>query len=187
MEKQLDKNLRDLENLLNGMVMSLKEELQVVRGTRPSVELLENVSVNCYGQIMTIKQLGSLSLRPPREIEIQAWDKNAIQAIMKGIEEAKIGMSVSNNENIVRASLPVLTDERRKELSKLAGKITETLKIRLRSQRDEFIKKMKAYEEKSEITEDEFFQAKEKVQKLVDGANNKIESILSEKIKEIEE
>ena len=61
------------------------------------------------------------------------------------------------------------------------------MKIRLRSQRDEFIKKMKAYEEKSEITEDEFFQAKEKVQKLVDGANNKIESILSEKIKEIEE
>ncbi|MBI4085518.1 MAG: ribosome recycling factor [Candidatus Liptonbacteria bacterium] len=187
MNQQLEKNLKELESSLKSLTETLKNELRNVRGNRPSVELLENVSVNCYGQAMSVKQLGSLSLRPPRDIEIQIWDKNAVQAVVKGIEDAKIGMGVSSDGNIVRASLPTLTDERRKELSKLAGKITEASKIRLRSQRDEFIKRAKASEEKGEITEDELFQAKEKAQKLVDETNRNMESILDEKIKEIEQ
>ncbi len=187
MNQQFEKNLKELEMSLKGAIDAFREELQGVRSNRPSVDFLENIKVNCYDQMMTIKQLGSLSMRPPRDIEIQTWDKNTIQPIMKAIEDAKIGLSVSNDGNIVRASLPVLTDERRKELSKLAGKITETAKIRLRNQRDESIKKFKTAEEKKEATEDDFFQAKEKTQKFIDDANHKIEEMLENKIKEIEE
>jgi len=187
MTQQTEKNLKELEASLKNSVGALKEELQGVRGNRPSVEILENIKVNCYDQIMSIKQLGSLNLRPPREIELQVWDKDAIQPVTKAIEDANIGMSVSNDGNIIRASLPSLTDERRKEISKLAGKVAETARIRLRNQRDEFNKKFKAAEEAGEITEDELFDAKEKTQKLIDEANRKIEAILADKIKEIEE
>ncbi len=187
MNQQSEKNLKEMEVSLKNAVVSFKEEIQNVRSNRPSVEILENVKVNCYGQIMSVKQLGSLNLRPPREIEIQVWDKNTAQAVIKAIEEAKIGMGVSSDGNAIRASLPVLTDERRRELIKLAGKITETFKIRLRSLRDESIKKFKVAEEKGEMTEDEFFHAKEKIQKFIDEANREMESMLENKRKEIEE
>ena len=187
MNQQLEKNIKELETSLKSAMASLKEEIQGVRSNRPSVEILENVKVNCYGQMMSVKQLGSLNLRPPREIEIQVWDKNTAQSVIKAIEEAKIGMGVSSDGNVIRASLPVLTDERRKELIKLAGKITETYKIRLRTLRDESIKKFKTAEEKGEITEDELFQAKEKIQKLIDEVNKEAENTLESKTKEIEE
>ncbi len=187
MNQQSEKNLKELEVSLKSATASLREEIQNVRSNRPSVEILENVKVNCYGQMMSVKQLGSLNLRPPREIEIQVWDKNTAQAVIKAIEEAKIGMGVSSDGNVIRASLPVLTDERRKELIKLAGKMTETSKIRLRNLRDDYIKKFKASEEKGEMTEDEFFQAKEKAQKFIDEANREAEKMLEDKTKEIEE
>ncbi len=187
MNQQTDKNLKELEISLKNSVDALKEELQGVRGNRPSVEILENIKVNCYDQMMSIKQLGSLNLRPPRDIELQVWDKDVIPPIMKAIEDANIGMNVSNDSSIIRASLPALTDERRKEISKLAGKIVETTKIRVRNQRDESNKKFKVAEDAGEITEDDLFEAKEKTQKLIDEANRKIDEMLESKIKEIEE
>ncbi len=187
MNQQAEKNLKDLETYVKNSSDALKGELQNVRGNRPSVEILENVKVNCYDQMMSLKQLGSLSLRPPREVEIQLWDKSVTQQVVKAIEDAKIGMGVSSDGNVIRASLPTLTDERRKELIKLAGKITETYKIQFRSHRDEAIKKFKAGQEKGELTEDDFFQAKEKTQKIIDEANRKSEEMLENKVKEIEE
>lgn len=187
MNQQLEKNLKELNSSLETTVDGLKNELQNVRSNRPSVEILENIKVNCYDQMLPIVQLGSLNLRPPRDIEIQLWDKSVSQAVIKAIEDAKIGLGVSSDGNVIRASLPTLTDERRKELAKLAGKMTETARIRLRNQRDEYIKKFKAAEDEGTVNEDEFFQAKEKIQKLIDEANRKMESMLAEKTKEIEE
>lgn len=187
MNSQTEKNLKELESSLKNTADFLKSELQNVRGNRPSLEILENIKVNCYDQIMSIKQLGSLNLRPPRDIEIQPWDKSTAQAIMKGIEDAKVGLSVSSDGAIIRASLPLLTDERRREFVKLAGKVAETARIRLRNQRDEYIKKFKTAEENGEITEDELFQTKEKTQKIIEEANRKIDEMLESKIKEIEE
>lgn len=183
----MENNLKELETSMKSSIDALKSELQSVRGNRPSVEILENVKVNCYDQMMSLKQIGSISLHPPREIDVQLWDKTVTQQVVKAIEDAKIGLSVSSDGNIVRASLPALTDERRKELGKLAGKIVESAKIRLRSHRDESIKKFKAAEEKGEITEDDLFQAKEKTQKIIDEANRKADEMLENKLKEIEE
>lgn len=186
MAEYIDNNIKDFEASLKAAVERLKEEFAAIRGNRPSVELLENVKVNWYDQTLTIKQMGSLSVKPPREIEIHIWDNNAVHPVMKAIEDAKTGLSVSSEGNILRIFLPTLTDERRLELIKFAKKTAEAARIQIRSMRDEAIKKMKTAEEKKEISEDNFFKVKEKIQKMIDEINGRVESALEEKIREIE-
>ncbi len=182
-----DHTLQEFETGLAAILERLKEEFRTIRSNRPSLELLENIKINYYDQWLPLNMLGSLSIRPPREIEIAVWDSSAVLPIVKAIESAKIGLSVSSDGNVVKAFLPSLTDERRQELAKFAGKTAEAKRIQLRSRRDETIKKIKSAEEKKEITEDQFFHAKEKIQKLLDEANEKVETVLRDKIKEIEE
>jgi len=183
-----------MENILTGLgeeldrvIVKFNEEISIIRGNRPSVELVENIGVEYFDQRMTIKQLGSISIQPPRDILINIWDKNAVGPVMKAIEEAKIGLGVSNEGNIVRASLSTLTDERRTEMTKLAKKTSENARIQVRNRRDETIKKIKSASDKKEMNEDEVFKLKEKIQVRVDEANKKIEEGLEKKIREIKE
>lgn len=183
----MDTILKELENRLNQAVEYLKSELQSVRGNRPSVGLLEDIKVDYYGQMLPLKQLGSFSIRPPRDIEINIWDKSASGAVVKAIENAKIGFSVTNEGNIVRVSLPPLTSERRAELEKLVKKITENCRIAVRNERDEAIKKAKTAEEEGRLNEDSVFRTKEGIQKIVDKTNKNIELLLESKLKELRE
>ncbi len=186
MTMSIDAIIKELDISLNNLFKLLKDELAAIRGSRPSVALLENVKVNYYDQVVSLKQLGSFGLKPPREIEIHVWDKNSVQPVMKAVEEAKIGMTITNDGNVIRAILPALTEERRQELIKLSKKTTEEIRIQLRAHRDEAVKKLKTLEEKKEITQDYFFQAKEKIQKIIDETNKGIETALNDKIREIE-
>lgn len=179
--------LKELEGDFGGVFGRLKEELASVRSGRPSVELVENIKVDIYGQEMTIKQLGSLSVVPPRMIHITVWDKSLVGAVLKAIEGAKIGMTASNDGNTIRASLPTLTDERREELSKLIKKMIEATRIQVRNKRDEVMKKMKAMGDEKVLNEDQIFKLKEKIQKVVDEWNGKIEQAMDLKLKEISE
>lgn len=179
--------LKELEGDFGGVFGRLKEELASVRSGRPSVELVENIKVDIYGQEMTIKQLGSLSVVPPRMIHITVWDKSSVGAVLKAIEGAKIGMTASNDGNTIRASLPTLTDERREELSKLIKKMIEATRIQVRNKRDEVMKKMKAMGDEKVLNEDQIFKLKEKIQKVVDEWNGKIEQAMDSKLKEISE
>lgn len=186
MAEYIENNLKEFEVLLKTALERLREEFAAIRGNRPSVELLENIKVNCYDRLLTIKQMGSLSVKPPREIEIHIWDNDAVHPVMKAIEDAKTGLSVTSEGNLLRIFLPTLTDERRQELIKLAKKTAEAARIQIRSMRDEAIKKLKTAEEKKEIAEDNFFKKKEKIQKMVDETNKTIETVLESKIKEVE-
>ncbi|MFA6354527.1 MAG: ribosome recycling factor [Candidatus Paceibacterota bacterium] len=179
--------VKDLEGELSSSIGKLKEELSTIRSGRPSVEFVENIRVSCYGQEMTIKQLGSLSVIPPRTIQISVWDKASVGAVMKGIEDAKIGMSASNDGNLVRANLPVLTEERREEVSRMVKKMSEGVRIQVRNKRDEAMKKLKAAADDKEISEDQSFKFKEKIQKVVDENNGKIETMVGAKLEEIKE
>lgn len=183
----IDSFLKDLESSLTALTEKFKADLRSVRSTRPSVEFVENVPAEYYGQILPIKQLGSLGIRPPRDIEITVWDKNAIQAVVKAIEAVSMGFSVTNDGNVVRASLPPLTDERRAEFGKIVRRMAEETRIQIRNHRDETIKKLKAAENEGTINEDDLFTAKERVQKLVDDANTGVEEALDQKIKELSE
>lgn len=177
--------IKELEESLRNRFESLKQDLQGIRTNRPSPELIENLSVSYFEQRMPIKQLGSISIKPPREIVIQVWDEQVIPGIIKAIEEAKLGLSVQRDENSIRAFLPPLTDERRVELGKIIKKMAEEVRIIIRSLRDESNKKIKLAETEKTITQDQFFKTKEKIQLVIDKSNQQIEELLEKKLVEL--
>jgi len=162
-----------------------KQEIAGIRGNRPSPALVENLKVDYFGQSLLVKQLGSISILPPREIDINVWDKNAVTPIVKTIEAA--GLSVNFEGNLIRINLPPLTEERRQELIKTVRKIAENYRIQLRHQRDETNKEITHSFDAKEITEDKKFKLKEENQKNTDEINKQIEEILAKKTKELQE
>ncbi|MBN2197668.1 ribosome recycling factor [Candidatus Wolfebacteria bacterium] len=179
--------LKELENKIIEAIDHLKEEFSGLRGGRPNSKLVENIMVDYFGQKLTIKQLGSISIIPPREIHISVWDKNAAPPVLKAIEASNLNVGVLAEGNLVRINLPPLSGERRQELIKIAKREIEETKVRIRNGRDEINKEIGKLFDKKEITEDDKFKLKDKVQEQVNQANEKIEKILEDKIKEIEE
>lgn len=177
--------IKDLEASLSAVGQKLKQELGQVRGNRPSPDLVQDLKVNLYDQELSIRELGSLSVLPPLTLQIAVWDKNAVGAVMKAIEGAHLGLSVTNDGNNVRATLSPLGNERREELTKLVKKTAEAIRIQIRAKRDEAMKRLKDAENKKEATEDEVFKAKEKIQKAVDKANGDVETMVSAKLNEL--
>lgn len=167
------------------LVENFKKEITGIRGNRPSPALVENLKVDYFGQSLLVKQLGSISIVPPREIDINVWDKNAIPGIVKAIEAANL--SANFEGKLIRINLPPLTEERRQELIKSVKKITENFRIQLRHQRDEINKEITRSFEVKEIGEDQKFKLKEEAQKKVDSVNQEIEVILNKKTKELQE
>ncbi len=183
----MDKDLAGLEKDLIALEARFKEELSGIRSNRPSPKMIEDIQVEYFGAFMPIKQLGSIAVVPPRELIVNVWDKGAAPAVGKAIEDANLGVSVSNQGLAIRVSLPPLSTERRAELVKLVKGIMEERRIEVRSRRDEINKAFKAEMEEGILREDEKFRLQEGVQKLVDKANDTLENIISDKIKELEE
>lgn len=177
----MEEIIKELEQKTQSTFEALKQELTGIRSNRPTARLVEDIKVDYYGQQLPIKQLGSISIVPPREIDISLWDKNAIQPVVKAIETSNLGVTASPDGNLIRINLPPLTDERRKELNKLVKNIVEQTRIKIRALRDEANKKIK------DLPEDAMFKAKEKIQKAVDKANDRIEELLENKLAEINE
>jgi len=167
------------------LVESFKKEIMAVRGNRPSPVLVENLKVDYFGQSLLVKQLGSISIAPPREIDIGVWDKNAIPAVVKAVETA--GFSANYEDKLIRIHLPPLNEERRQEMVKIVKKTGEGFRIQLRNHRDETNKEVARSFEAKELNEDQKFKLKENIQKNVDFVNQEIENILAKKIKELEE
>src|SRR3989344_1361369 len=179
--------LKEFDAAFRGVVQKFQEEPRSIRGNRPSVDMVENITVSVYDQVLSIKQLGSLSVLPPRGIHISLWDKTSVAPAVKAIEDAKIGLSVSNDGNNIIATLSPLHDERRDELAKLVKKTSEGARIQVRTRRDDVMKTIKEAEAEKLMSEDEAFRAKEKVQKQVDEANKNIEAAVDAKIAELGE
>lgn len=184
---QMETLIKDLEKNLKAALESLKVELSGVRTNRPNPKLVEDIKVDYMGQQLTVKQLGTISIIPPREINISLWDKAAIAPLMKAIETSGRGLTANSDGNVIRINLPTLTDERRQELIKLVKSMTEQVKIRVRSLRDDVNKKVESSFKAKTISEDQKYKGKEQIQKAVDKINAEIESVLSGKIKEISE
>jgi ribosome recycling factor len=179
--------LRGLELKISEAVKHFKEQLAGIRGGRPSSKLVEDVLVDYFGQKLSVKQLGSIGIVPPREIQISVWDKNAASAVLKAVESSNLNVSVNLEGNLIRINLPPLSGERRQELIKIAKKETEEVKIEIRGIRDEIIKALNQRFDDKKISEDEKFKTKEKIQESIDKTNGELEKILENKIKEIEE
>lgn len=184
--------LRDLEFKTGEAIKYFKEQLSAVRGGRPNSKLVEDISVEYFGQRLPLKQLSSISIAPPREIQISVWDINAAASVLKAIEASNLNIGANLEGNLIRINLPALSGERRQELIKLVKKETEEARIKIRGIRDEINKEInsrfsaKGGEEKK-ISEDEKFKLKKQVQENIDKINNEIDGILENKIREIEE
>lgn len=176
-----------LEQKFNESSEYLKSQLGAIRGGRPSPKLVEDISVDYFGQKMPIKQLGSISVNLPREILISVWDKQAVGVVAKAIESSNLNVSANTDGNLIRINLPPLSSERRQELIKVIKKEAEETRIKVRSLRDEANKEIKQQEGGGEITEDQKFKMKEQIQKSVDKANADIEAMLEKKINELNE
>ncbi len=177
--------IKDLEIALASVTQKLKQDFGQIRGNRPSSELVQDLKVNLYDQMLSIRELGSLSVLPPLTLQITLWDKNAVGAVIKAIEGAHLGLSTTNDGMNIRATLSPLGNERREEMTKLIKKSAEASRIQIRAKRDETMKRLKDAESKKEITEDEAFKGKEKVQKVIDRMNGEVETAVEGKLKEL--
>jgi ribosome recycling factor len=177
----------DLKTELETTVAHLKEELGALRSSRPSVELVERITVMHYGQPMTVRQLGSLSIEAPRTVLVTLWDQTAVSSVVKAIQDAQVGLSVTNDGLTIRASMAALTSERRDELTKTIKKVGEASRIAVRNQRDDAMKKLRTVKDAKEVTQDDEFRIKDQLQGLVDKANKQLDEIVDAKLEAIQE
>lgn len=179
------KVMDSLRQKLNKIVEHLKMEIGGLRTGRATPALIEDLEIDYYGAKTPLKAVASISSPEPKSLVIQPWDKNAIQPIEKAIQSSSLGLNPIADRDVIRLSIPPLTEERRRELTKLLGRHAEDAKISVRREREEVVKEIDHKEKAKEISEDEKFRQKNETQKIIDEANKKIESIASAKEKEI--
>ena len=174
-------NKADLQKRMDGAVENLNKEFAGLRTGRASASLLDPVVVDVYGAKMPLNQVATISVPEARMLSVQVWDMNNAKAVEKAIMEAGLGLNPQAEGAVLRLPLPDLTEERRKELSKVAGKYAETARIAVRNVRRDGMDEIK----KSDASEDEQKRLSDEVQKLTDTAVKAIDDALSTKEKDI--
>ena len=175
----------DVERRMSGAVDALKSDLAGLRTGRANAALLDPVTVEVYGSHMPINQVASVSAPEPRLLTVQVWDKSNVGPVDKAIRSAGLGLNPIVDGQTLRLPIPDMTQERRKELSKLAGQYAEKAKIAVRNVRRDANDALKTDENKKEISEDERKRLETEVQKLTDEAIKAIDEAAAHKEKEI--
>lgn len=175
----------DIERRMKGAVESLKGDLSGLRTGRANTSLLDPVVVEVYGAMMPLNQVATVSAPEPRMLSVQVWDKSNLTAVEKGIAKSNLGLNPMIDGQTLRLPMPDLTEERRKDLAKLAGEYGEKAKIAIRNVRRDGMEALKDDEKKKEISEDDRKRSEDDVQKLTDGFVADTDSAVAAKVKEI--
>jgi ribosome recycling factor len=175
----------DLERRMAGAVDSLKSDLAGLRTGRANVGLLDPVTVEVYGSHMPLNQVASVSAPEPRMLSVQVWDKSNVGPVEKAIRSAGLGLNPITDGQTLRLPIPEMTQERRKELSKLAGQYAEKARVAVRNVRRDGMDNLKQDENKKEISEDDRKRLETEVQKLTDARIAEIDTAATAKEKEI--
>ena len=175
----------DLERRMKGAIEALKHDLSGLRTGRANTALLEPVTVEVYGSHMPLNQVATISAPEPRLLSVQVWDKSNIGPVEKAIRSAGLGLNPINDGNNIRLPIPDLTEERRKELAKLAHQYAEKARVAIRNVRRDGMDALKADESKKEISEDERKRGEADVQKLTDEMVKAADEVAAAKEKEI--
>ncbi|MGN7160216.1 ribosome recycling factor [Sphingomonas sp. SAFR-052] len=178
-------NKADLERRMAGAVESLKGDLGGLRTGRAAVSLLDPVMVEVYGAHMPLNQVATVSAPEPRMLSVQVWDKSNVGPADKAIRSAGLGLNPIVDGQTLRLPIPDLTEERRKELAKLAGKYAESARIAVRNVRRDGMESLKTDEKKGVYSEDERKRLETEVQKLTDATIADIDAAADAKEKEI--
>lgn len=175
----------EIEEKMNKRVEGFNGELKTIRAGRANASVLDKISIDYYGSMTPIAQVGSISSPEPRMLVIQPWDVSVLKEIEKAIQKSDIGIAPQNDGKVIRLNFPPLTEERRKELVKTVKKYSEEAKVQVRNVRRDALEDYKAMKKKSEITEDDFKNAEKDIQTLTDKYIKEIDEITAAKEKEI--
>ena len=175
----------DIERRMHGAVEALKSDLAGLRTGRANTGLLDPVTVEVYGSHMPLNQLASVSAPEPRMLSVQVWDKANVGPVDKAIRSAGLGLNPIMDGQTLRLPIPEMTQDRRKELSKLAGQYAEKARVAVRNVRRDGNDNLKLDEKKGEISEDERKRSETDVQKLTDSTIAEIDAAAAAKEKEI--
>ena len=175
----------DLERRMQGAVESLKSDLQGLRTGRATASLLDPVTVEVYGAHMPLNQVATVSVPEPRMLSVQVWDKSNVGPVDKAIRSAGLGLNPIVDGQTLRLPIPDLTEERRKDLAKLASQYAEKARVAVRNVRRDGMDALKTDEKKNGLGEDERKRHETEVQKLTDATISEIDAATAAKEKEI--
>lgn len=177
--------IRQTKTKFDQVIEKLKEDFGSIRTGRASGSLVENIPVTYYGSTTVLKQMATIATPDSTQITIQPWDRNALGDIETAIRNSDLNLSPVNDGQLVRISLPPMTEERRNELARTISKKGEEARIALRNVRGESWDEIKKLEKKSELTEDDRYSAEKELNEIIDEYNKKIEAMVTDKEKEI--
>jgi ribosome recycling factor len=176
---------QDLTRRMEGALETLKREFSGLRTGRASPALLDPVKVEAYGQMLPINQVATVAVPESRMITVQVWDRSMTNSVVAAIRDCGLGLNPQPDGQLVRVPLPMLTEERRNELARTAGKYAEGARIAVRGVRRDGMEQVKALQKKHEISEDDERNWSEEIQKLTDSFIKRLDESLAEKEKDI--
>lgn len=177
----------DAQDRMAGAIASLESDVAGYRTGRASPQLIEKLEVEMYGQVMHLIQLAVISVPEPQQLAIRPYDASSISAIERAILKSNLGLTPNNDGKIIRLNLPRLTEERRRDLTKLLSRRVEEAKVAVRNVRRDILGDLRDYRNESLITEDDYFRGQDKLQELTDKYVSEIDVLGSQKVKEIME
>ena len=177
--------LKDLKSGLNSAVDHLENEFTSIIAGRANPKMLEGIKVDYYGNPTPLNQMANITVPDPKMLVVSVWDKSALKDVIKAINDANLGVNVSDDGNIIRVVFPALTTERREQFVKQAKKMAENARITIRNERRDTKDKLKKLKDENSMSEDDLKVAEDKMQKEVDAATKKVDEIYKQKEKEI--
>ncbi len=171
----------DIESRMNSSVQSFKSDMQGIRVGRASPSMLDTIKVDAYDQKMNINQLGNITTPDARTINVDVWDNSNVPLVDKALRESDLGINPMIEGNLIRLPLPQLTEERRSEYLKMAGKISENSKVEIRNIRRDGIEQVKKLEKGKEIGQDESKKFQDIIEKITSDQIKMIDNILKNK------
>ncbi len=180
-----DLDIDDIERRMHKAVDVLKHEFSGLRTGRATISMLDPVRVDVYGSSMPLNQVGTISVPEPRMISVQVWDKSNAKAVEKAIASSGLGLNPQADGQLIRIPIPELNEQRRKELSKVAGQYAEQARVAVRGVRRDGMDSLKKLEKDHEIGEDDVKMWQEEIQRLTDESIKRIDDALAQKSKEI--
>ncbi|OUM94366.1 MAG: ribosome recycling factor [Firmicutes bacterium ZCTH02-B6] len=185
MDEQVRALLQDADEKMKQAVQAARRELAAIRTGRASPSLLDRVQVDYYGTLLPVNQLATVTVPEARLLVIQPWDKNAVKLIEKAILKSDLGLTPTSDGAVLRIQVPPLTEERRKELARLARKEAEDKRVAIRNVRRDVNDAIKKLEKDGQLSEDDSRRAQTQVQELTDRYIKEIDDLLAAKEKEI--
>ena len=178
-------SIKDLRRRVDGALEMLRREFGGLRTGRASPSLLEPVTVDAYGAAMPLNQVGTVGVPEPRLLTVQVWDRSMVKAVEKAIRDSGLGLNPQPEGQVIRVPIPELSEDRRRELAKVAGKYAEQARVAVRNVRRDGMDQLKRLEKDHEISQDEHTRLADDIQKLTDDHIKLVDETLHTKEKEI--